>query len=300
MAKIDHTYHRLLNEILEKGYEYEDPNRKGITRLQIPSYTLTHKFKDGFPAITTKKLAWKAVVSELLWFLRGSSNLNELHESGNHIWDKDARNYYNASENADASMVEFLEEVKKHPKDVDLGRIYGVQWREWTSLSDLNGLDQITKLVTNMIHTPMSTQLIVTAWNPAELSEMALPPCHWSFQIIGVPLQNKKYGFYVKWNQRSVDSFLGLPFNIASYALLAKMLGLLTGHKPLGIIGALSNVHIYNEHLSAVQKQLLNDCNKHKKCELDCKIISEEVSEYKLKNYQSYGAIKAPMLAYNK
>jgi len=309
MSKIDKKYHKLLRKILKKGTKYEDPNRKGVQRIQIPSYTIKHDFIDGFPAITTKKLYWKGVVGELLWFLRGDTNIKYLTDNNIHIWDKDAINY---------------------DKDGDLGRVYGAQWRDFNRPYSIKGLDQISNLIKGLKENPMGTRHIVTAWNPAELNDMALPPCHWSFEILVEPIyQNKRYNessnlglkkpeyqFTIKWHQRSVDTFLGLPFNIASYALLAQIIGKLTNMKPKGIIGDLSNVHIYEPHLDAVKEQLSRDVDMYRECELVCNSNIEyhynkgkslndtindlDILDFELFNYKSYPRIPAEMLAYNK
>jgi|TARA_R110000822_G_scaffold152112_4_gene291291 thymidylate synthase len=254
MANVDEHFLALEREILARGFKYEDPNRKGINRIQIPTYTFKHNFKDGFPAITTKKLFFKGVVGELIWFLRGDTNIKYLHDNSIHIWDKDAANFSSKG---------------------DLGRIYGAQWRDWRTPyiyegDEFTSTDQIGRLLKNLISNPMGTQHIVTAWNPAELENMALPPCHWSFEILVQPLsqieseeyscESKKdvpiYGFTLKWHQRSVDTFLGLPFNIASYAVLAHLIAEITGMASLAIEGDLSNVHLYEPHLDAVKEQM--------------------------------------------
>lgn len=253
MAKVDEKYLDLEKKILAKGFSYNDPKRKGIKRLQIPSYNITHEFKDGFPAITTKKLFWKGIVGELIWFLRGDTNIKYLNDNGIKIWDKDAA---------------------KFSVTGDLGRIYGAQWRKWlkphSEAEEFKYIDQIDNLLKTLIKQPMGTQHIVTAWNPAELANMALPPCHWSFEILVQPLskmeskeyssESKKdapsYGFTLKWHQRSVDTFLGLPFNIASYGLLAQIIAEITGMVSLAIEGDLSNVHLYEPHLDVVKEQM--------------------------------------------
>lgn len=268
MAKVDKSYLDLLEYILKEGFRYEDPNRKGIYRIQVPSYTFYHEFKDGFPKITTKDLYWKAVVGELIWFLKGDTNIKYLNENNIHIWDKDAKNF---SDNG------------------DLGPIYGAQWRRWRKPSIKDGeesIDQLQNLIRDLKEKPLGTQHIVTAWNPSEIDKMALPPCHWSFQILVQPMEHiekwdidkaitpevgaqedsceskkAKYGFTLKWNQRSVDTFLGLPFNIASYALLAHIIAELTDMVPLAIEGNLSNVHLYEPHLDAVKKQMARSVN---------------------------------------
>ena len=332
MAIIDKKYHSLLKFIMKNGFKYEDPNRKGINRIQIPSCQIEYDFKDGFPAITTKKLYWKGVVGELLWFLRGDTNIKYLQDNNIHIWDKDAANFN---------------------KNGDLGRVYGAQWREWIGFkqyekyAETKYTDQISNLIKGLKENPMGTRHIVTAWNPAELDNMALPPCHWSFEILvepmsaidrvsllGKPLktftknafeQHKlcdkynipEYKFTLKWHQRSVDTFLGLPFNIASYALLAHIISKMTNMVPKGIVGDLSNVHIYEPHLDAVKEQLSRDVNGYDDCKLffsegterflerndknvDFKMKNINIKDFSLINYQSYPAIKAEMLAYNK
>ena len=242
MSKIDVTYHNLLDKILQEGYTYEDPNRKGVNRVEIPSYTFRHEFKDGFPAITTKKLNYKSVVTELLWFLRGDTNIKYLVDNGCNIWNKDAYNYYlKQAERQPKEMIltfkEWLNEIKEGEDLLgDLGKVYGHYWR------DYDGFDQIQDIIYKMINTPMSSEIIVTARNPNDKDNQALPCCHYGFQIVVRPLSNlerfiiyknneqltrlfpgvtinrtnkldeldiPKYGFELHWQQRSVDTFLG-------------------------------------------------------------------------------------------
>lgn len=350
MAVVDKNYQELINVILRDGFTYEDPNRKGINRIQIPSYKFEHNFKDGFPAITTKKLYWKGVVGELMWFLKGDTNIKYLLENKIPIWNKDAYNYSNL-EGYNRTLEDFIDQVKIGNFSGDLGRIYGAQWRNWNGKGMIVDTDQISNLIEGLKTNPMSTRHLVTAWNPAELNQMALPPCHWSFEILVRPLRSferldlingyvstddlkteeveheiadlykvPKYGFTLKWHQRSVDTFLGLPFNIASYALLAHIIGKMTNMIPEKIEGDLSNVHLYEPHLKSVVEQSARDVNKHKSCELTMldefhymtdkelvgdvpvdKILNElRIDMFKLKGYESYPSIKAEMLAYNK
>jgi thymidylate synthase len=250
------------------------------------------------------------------------------------------------------SKEEYLDSIKKE-KFGDLGRVYGAQWRNWTNIiSDNLGtinynepVDQISNLIKGLKENPMGTRHIVTAWNPAETNNMALPPCHWSFEILVEPMSWKsrfneleelgatyetkanintvfkkwkipKYQFTLKWHQRSVDTFLGLPFNIASYSLLAEIIGKLTYMKPKGIIGDLSNVHIYEPHLDAVKKQLSRDIYMYSGCKLHTvnnsilNINPEKenldelfrlimIDDFELKDYNSYSRIPAEMLAYS-
>lgn len=341
MSKIDIEYHNLLDEILQKGYTYEDPNRKGVNRIEIPSYTFRHEFKDGFPAITTKKLHYKNVATELIWFLRGDTNIKYLVDNGCNIWNKDAYNYYlKTSDNPVYDINEFVEFIKNNSKDYlkkinfgDLGKVYGHYWRNY------DGFDQIKDIIDKMINTPMSSEIIVTARNPSDKDNQALPCCHYGFQIVMRPLSFKermkihsngkpmgsimyddefldsynvpKYGFELHWEQRSVDTFLGLPYNIASYATLALILEKITGHKALAIQPYLKKVHLYDNSLKAVKEQLSRDVNKYDKCELNIgradlfKIYKENqvgmfnhfcAQDFKLQNYESYSAINVEML----
>lgn len=364
MAKIDKSYHELLNVIMKKGYIYEDPNRKGVNRIEIPSYTFRHEFKDGFPAVSTKKLHYKNVATELIWFLRGDTNIKYLVDNGCNIWNKDTYNYYlkwlkskNLSKE-DFKMFsldfeQFIETVKEGFKDKnytygDLGPVYGAQWREIydKKTDDISRYDQIKTLINTLKNNPLGTQHIVNSWNVGDLEDMALQPCHYGFQVVVRPLSfeeriviaNKssttlyrikagkisltnlmnalsipEYGFEIHWQQRSVDTFLGLPYNIASYATLALILEKLTGYKALGIQGDLKKVHLYDNSLDAVEEQLSRDVNKFSKCELDIsKVVDIDISKYwnnldmftkrlnpddfKLEGYKSYPAINVKML----
>lgn len=346
MAVIDKNYHNLLDKILQEGYTYEDPNRKGVNRLEILSYTFRHEFKDGFPAITTKKLNYKSVVTELIWFLRGDTNIKYLVDNGCNIWNKDAYNYAKKECNYNRTIEEFINDVKKQNKFQsytfklgNCGRIYGAQWRNWNNigypqfddLCPISHLDQISNLIKGLKETPMGTKHIVTAWNPAELDDMALPPCHHGFQVVVRPLYISdfkklglsnldsknlpKYGFELHWHQRSVDTFLGLPFNITSYATLALILEKITGYKALAIQGDLKKVHLYDNSLDAVKEQLSRDVDKYGKSELEFQhdfqrnldvynkdlilndfIATLEFEDFKLENYKSYPHIKVEML----
>lgn len=325
MSKIDKNYHTLLEKILQEGYTYEDPNRKGVNRLEIPSYTFRHEFKDGFPAITTKKLNYKSVVTELIWFLRGDTNIKYLVDNDCNIWNKDAYNYYLKQAKGQPKEViltfkEWLNEIKEGEDLLgDLGKVYGHYWRNF------DGVDQIKELIDNMINKPMSSELIVSARNPAHKEVQALPCCHYGFQIVMKPLKaidNIKYdkilntniakdgyGFELHWQQRSCDLFLGIPFNIASYATLALILEKITGYKALAIQGDLKKVHLYDNSLDAVKEQLSRDVNKYNKSKIIIERLFENdnftVNEYINKldithfqrfNYESYPYIRVEML----
>lgn len=349
MAKIDKTYKDLLKTIINTGFRYEDPNRKGVYRLQIPHYQFEHSFKDGFPAITIKKLYWKGVVGELLWFLRGDTNIKYLVDNDINIWNKDAYNFYKGP----LSSFGYMESVKEgNSKYGNLGRVYGAQWRTWIGQNGglVDGIskqvDQISNLIKDLKENPMGTRHIVTAWNPAELHDMALPPCHWSFEILVEPLQRlkyceennielleheaglenaedcmnsyniPKYQFTLKWHQRSVDTFLGLPFNIASYALLAHIIGKLTNMIPKGIIGDLSNVHIYEPHMSAtvdllkrnselywrsLELQMSKKATTHMETyvTLDNLLNNLDIKDFTIPEYKSHPPLKAEMIPYD-
>lgn len=333
---INSNYQNLVKEILDTGYLYDDPNRKGVKRLEIPSYTFRHEFKDGFPAISTKKLAWKSVVTELLWFLNGYTNIKYLVDNGCNIWNKDAYNYYlkhyNIFSEEPLSFKDFINNIKDPyfkpenftTKDYtmgDLGKVYGHYWRNF------NGVDQITELIKDMINKPMSSELLVVARDPSDKKVQALPCCHYGFQIVMRPLfrsefaKNKlidnnipTYGFELHFKMRSVDTFLGLPFNISSYALLALILEKITGHKALGIQGDLKKVHLYDNSLEAAKELITRECSEEKvilnikeryeygrlrkdQCTLDNLLSNIEISDFNLENYNPQEPLKVEMLS---
>lgn len=307
MAQIDIEFQKLCTEILNNGKKYENKNR-GVKRLQIPSYTFRHKFEDGFPVITNKKLYWKGIVGELIWFLRGDNDIKYLNDNNIKIWNKDAYNWYvkqcNINQGTPADFKEF--ESWGHGS---VGQNYSVQWRNFN-----NKTDQIKELIDEMRKDIMSSRLKVNAWNPSEVNMTALPPCHSEFQIIGVPLINDGFGFELHWNQRSVDTFLGLPFNIASYALLAKIIEQITKYKAIGIEGTLKCVHFYDNQYKAVDELLHRDPTKHKNCEIEMRLTDTimadrsyrnindifneyKIEEFKLINYSHDEEIKVEMLS---
>jgi len=306
MAEIDQEFTALCRKILNEGREYENKNR-GVKRLQIPSYTFRHEFKDGFPAITNKKLYWKGIVGELIWFLRGDNDVKYLNDNGIRIWNKDAYNWYkktigNITVGSAAILTE--EEFNKNGCG-SVGQNYSVQWRNFNGKTD-----QIKELIDTMHKDIMSSRLKVNAWNPTEVDMTALPPCHSEFQIIGVPLGEDKFGFELHWNQRSVDTFLGLPFNIASYGLLAKIIEDLTGFKALAIEGTLKCVHFYDNQYDAVRTLLKRNPDTHPNCELlikesdyarpvniDAVFKNYSIKDFELIGYTSDEEIKVAMLA---
>ena len=290
MAKIDIEFREILEKVLTQGIEYAN-ERRNVKRLQIPSYTFRHEFSDGFPALTLKKLAFKSVITELIWFLRGDNNVKFLNENHCKIWNKDAYNWHKKTEE-----MPLDESVFNDLGQGSVGQNYSVQWRNFGGK-----VDQISNLIRDMKADIMGSRLIVNAWNPMELDKTALPPCHSQFQVIGVPLADGKYGFELHWYQRSVDLLLGLPFNIASYASLALILEKITGYKALAIQGDLKCVHLYENQIQPAMDMFTLDCFKFTNCELEIKSFEnfEKLlpNDFKLVNYDSYQAVKVEMLA---
>lgn len=307
-------YLDLLEDILLHGEERGD--RTGVGTISVFGRQLRFDMSKGFPAVTTKKLAWKAVCSELLWFLEGSSNEHRLAEIKN-----DNKSYDELTEKERNTI--WTLNYEKQGKDLgydngELGPVYGHQWRHWdyrveTSSKELDEnnepvmyvdndfVDQIQNVIDKIKNNPTDRRLLVSAWNVAELNKMALPPCHYGFQFY-VSGKNKEY-LSLMWNQRSVDSFLGLPFNIASYALLLHIIARITNKIPCELIGNLGDTHIYKNHLDVVRKQI--ERSPHKLPELvmpdadysslDAFLKSVKTSDFKLKNYICDETLKAPM-----
>lgn len=259
-------YLDLLGHIVERGVPKTD--RTGVGTYSIFGYQNRYSLEDGFPLLTTKKLHLKSIIYELLWFLQGDTNIRYLNEHGVHIWDEWADERGN------------------------LGPVYGSQWRSWRT-ADLSTVDQISQVVDQIRKTPDSRRLIVNAWNVGELGRMALPPCHVLFQ------------FYVaegrlscQLYQRSADVFLGVPFNIASYALLTMMIAQVCDLQPGEFVHTFGDVHLYNNHIEQARTQLertpyplptmrinpdVND------------IFGFQYSDFELQNYQAHPHIKAPV-----
>ncbi|RDI96624.1 thymidylate synthase [Meiothermus sp. QL-1] len=217
-------YHDLMRHVLEHGIDRAD--RTGVGTRSIFGYQMRFDLKEGFPLVTTKKIHWKSVVYELLWFLRGETNIRFLHEHGVTIWD----------EWADAAG--------------ELGPIYGKQWRSWEGAGG-ETIDQMAWVVEEIRHNPDSRRLVVSAWNVADLPKMALPPCHVLFQFYVA-----KGRLSCQLYQRSADVFLGVPFNIASYALLTLMVAHVTGLEPGEFIHTLGDAHLYRNHFEQARLQL--------------------------------------------
>lgn len=296
MATIDKEFAKMYQKILATGAEYENV-RRGVKRLQIPSYVLRHEFKNGFPAVTNKKLFWKGVVGELLWFLKGDTNVKYLNENGIKFWNDDAYNWH--VKNGGGLSREEFEEIGEG----SVGANYSHQWRNFNWKTD-----QISDLVTGMHKDIMGSRLVVSAWNPGELNETALPPCHNFFQIIGIPFRDGTFGFELHFNMRSADVFLGVPLNIASYALLAKILEKITGYKAVAVEGTLKCVHLYDNQYGAAREYMFRDPNEHSNCSLvvdsfpameDINQLIErlEIPMFNLEGYTHDEPIKVKMLS---
>jgi len=259
-------YLDLLQHILDKGAAKTD--RTGTGTISCFGYQMRFDLAKGFPLVTTKKLHLKSIIYELLWFLRGDTNTRYLKEHGVSIWD----------EWADA--------------DGDLGPVYGKQWRSWEG-ADGKTTDQITQLIEQIRRTPDSRRLIVSAWNVADLPEMALMPCHALFQfyVVEGKLSCQLY-------QRSADVFLGVPFNIASYALLTLMVAQVCGLEPGEFIHTFGDVHLYNNHLEQARLQLTRQPYPLPVMKLNPAIkdiFGFRFEDFTLENYQPHPAIKAPV-----
>ena len=351
MKHLDSKYQDILLDILHNGVEKED--RTGTGTLSVFGKQFRHNMADGFPLLTTKKMAWKVMVTELLWFLRGDTNIKYLVDNGCNIWNGDAYKAFKSTfspmpgiQSSLPSQDEFINKIKTNnefaQKWGDLGRIYGAQWREWIGFEQFDNhaetiyVDQIANLIRNIKENPDSRRLMVTAWNPSELHQVVLPPCHYGFQCYVSDLspleiidQAKKDGLWkdtipegmtlgelqkdfktkklsLMWNQRSVDTFLGLPFNIASYGLLLEILAKEVGMVPDQLIGNLGDVHLYSNHIDQAKEQINRDSY-----ELSELIINDEFwnpdasflsqidhikpDDFYIKNYQSHARIKAPL-----
>jgi thymidylate synthase len=372
---IETQYLHLLEDILEQGVKKTD--RTGTGTISLFGRQIRHNMKDGFPLLTTKKMYFKGIVTELLWFLRGDTNIKYLVDNGCHIWDGDAYKRFSqirksmlmlkppASEDKLREYIEWYEQVTTQEEFInkiktddkfakkwgELGPIYGAQWRNWGSeipfgeaISSLDiGVDQIANLINDLKTNPDSRRLMVNAWNVGELDQMVLPPCHYGFQVYTRELSLKERmnlcreklddtddgeillpsdieyrmnnywdiptrAISLMWNQRSVDTFLGLPFNIASYGLLLEIIAKAVNMIPDELIGNLGDVHLYSNHIEQAKEQLTRKPYKlptlrHLKTDEFYKSLGGDLSlithldntDFIIENYQSHPAIKAPL-----
>jgi thymidylate synthase len=315
MNILDKKYTDLLQDILDNGVKKED--RTGTGTISVFGRQIRHDMKDGFPLLTTKKMPFKTIVTELLWFLRGDTNIKYLVDYNCHIWDGDCfANYVRTfskyvdslPENSETEFIinkdKFINKIKTDDKFAkkwgELGPIYGKQWRQWKQFIPYNVTkencqvavkvtDQIQNLINDLKTNPDSRRLMVNAWNVGELDQMVLPPCHYGFQVYTRELsederinllhtKNGNKGHHIEagfnmldefdiptraislmWNQRSVDTFLGLPFNIASYGLLLEIIAQEVNMIPEELIGNLGDVHLYSNHIEQAKEQIGRD-----------------------------------------
>ena len=365
MNNLDKQYQDLLKSILDYGVEKKD--RTGTGTKSIFGYTIRHKMSDGFPLLTTKKMAWKTMVTELLWFLRGDTNIKFLVDNGCHIWDGDAyKNYCKNFENIvgdefknlgiensinldwvkstpPLTQEEFINQIKTDDEFAkkwgELGPLYGKQWRSWSRNSTRDEkivdpgvytkqIDQIQNLINELKTNPDSRRLMVSAWNVGELDQMVLPPCHYGFQVytrelsdkerVAIFMENKrtnkfednncdipKRAISLMWNQRSVDTFLGLPFNIASYGLLLEIIAKEVNMVPDELIGNLGDVHLYSNHIEQAKEQINRtpfelpivklSSGHNLRAILKGNFNEIDPNDIMLINYQSHPSIKAPL-----
>lgn len=281
-------YLDIVKMVLDKGTLVE--TRTGTKAYTMAGAMFEHDMEEGFPLLTTKKIPFRLVATELEFFIKGLTDKEWLKERNNHIWDEwahPAKAPYGHDEDSKASMM----------KERDLGPVYGFQWRHWntdynswdTDYTD-KGIDQLKNLVEKLKTNPRDRRMIVSAWNPEKISEMALPPCHYSFQV--TVIENK---LNLMWNQRSVDTMLGLPFNIASYALLLYLLAKEAGLKEGKLIGFLGDVHIYENHREGAMEQLKRNPDKHTLPKIETNtwksIFEWKAEDTNLIDYKSYPRI---------
>jgi thymidylate synthase len=332
MNRLDSDYQTLLRDVLDTGTLKDD--RTGTGTTSIFGRQIRHDMSDGFPLLTTKKMAIKTMMTELKWFLKGDTNIKYLVDNGCNIWNGDAfKNYINKIREfgMEETSEEFINRIKTDDEFAkkwgNLGPIYGKQWRGWFGYDkEVNPVyvDQIKNLIEQLKTNPDSRRLMVSAWNVGDLGEMTLPPCHYGFQVytrvlglderidymnngkiskssdyfhehldsMGIP----KRSLSLMWSQRSVDTFLGLPFNIASYGMLLSLLSEEVGMIPGELIGNLGDVHLYSNHIEQAKTQLGREPKPHLP---KLKIISSDILngefDYEILHYHSHPPIKAPI-----
>lgn len=282
-------YLDLIKTILETGEDREDRTNTG-TR-SIFGHQARYNLLDGFPLLTTKRVHMKSVALELLWFLTGSTNIRPLVVDNVRIWNEwPYEKFKKSTDYNNESMSEFLEKIVEDEKFAnkygDLGPVYGKQWR------DFGGVDQISELIKNLVENPFSRRHIVSAWNPEFIEDMALPPCHAFFQFYVSP--DKKY-LSCHLYQRSADVFLGVPFNIASYALLLEMIAHVTGYIAKDFVHTLGDAHIYSNHFDQVNTQLSREPRALPKLVIKRKvdnIFDFKYEDFEIVDYNPHPAIK--------
>jgi len=346
MGNIDKQYQRLLSDIIDNGIDKKD--RTGTGTISVFGRQIRHNMSEGFPLLTTKKMAVKTMMTELKWFLKGDTNIKYLVDNNCHIWDGDAYKAFKSTfspmpgiQSSLPSQDEFINKIKTNnefaQKWGELGPIYGNQWREWGSKYDTNyilgtrkrvkpGIDQIVKLIDNLKNNPDSRRLMVSAWNVDEIDNVVLPPCHYGFQVYTEELsfdERVKYWVssigkslsYAKrmtdidldergvpkrklslmWNQRSCDTFLGIPFNISSYGTLLVLIAKEVNMVPGELIGNLGDVHLYKNHIEQAKEQILREPYNLPTIEFSNVDLLGGEWDYKLNDYEYHPTIKAPL-----
>jgi len=364
MNNLDKQYTDLLQDILDNGVIKSD--RTGTGTKSLFGRQIRHNMKDGFPLLTTKKMAWKTMVTELLWFLRGDTNIKYLVDNNCHIWDGDAYKRYSvitgmSTQVESLTQEEFIDKIKTDNGFAntwgELGPIYGKQWRSWAKFnekvytkqvrevpeggrfaetrnvnwiggSEVAYIDQIQTLINDLKTNPDSRRLMVNAWNVGELDQMVLPPCHYGFQVYTRELsESERFNWYgnkigshmhhdhieqemnennvpkraisLMWNQRSVDTFLGLPFNIASYGLLLQIIAKEVDMVPDELIGNLGDTHLYLNHIEQAKEQISREPFELPTLRIASgpldDIAHHEIMDFDILNYQSHPSIKAPL-----
>ena len=327
--RIEEQYRALLGTLLENSTEKSD--RTGTGTLSVFGRQIRHQMKDGFPLLTTKRMAVKTMMTELKWFLKGDTNIKYLVDNGCKVWNGDAYKKYRdvyeieSRENdskleelhmlSDLTEIEFIDRIKGDDEFAriwgELGPIYGKQWRKWKQEDVLEYgykegevlIDQIANLIKELKTNPDSRRLMVSAWNVGELSEMTLPPCHYGFQVYTrlttrdekIVNPGKYRAISLMWNQRSVDTFLGLPFNIASYAALLCLIAEEVGMIPDQLIGNLGDVHLYKNHEDQAREQLSREMYDLPTVEFSNVNLLDGDFDFEVKDYKYHPSIKAPL-----
>ncbi len=280
-------YLDMCRDILENGSKKDDRTNTGT--ISIFGYQSRYNLEEGFPLLTTKKVFMKGIIHELLWFIKGDTNIKYLVDNNVRIWNEWPYEIFKKSADYNGeSLEEFVKKIKEDDafakKHGDLGPVYGKQWRNF------GGVDQIEKLINDIKTNPTSRRLIISAWNPSEVSNMALPPCHafMQFYVNDGKLSLQLY-------QRSADVFLGVPFNIASYSLFLMMVAQVTGLKPYEFVHTTGDTHIYLNHLDQINLQLSRETKKLPKMEINPEVKSIfdfKYEDFKLKDYDPHPAIR--------